>query len=361
MLVGAWSWPQYEAAFASALERHGVQVFPFSSARFFLGRLGRLQEHLPLPGPAMARLNRAVAYQATQARPDIVLFWRPTHILPGTIKKIRDTGIRTVSYNNDDPFGPSAHGRVPLHHRWLWQGYLKCLPHFDRNFFYRRINCDEALYHGAGHADVLMPYFMPWRDRPVDLSAAELERFSADVVFVGHYEPDGREQAVRSLVEAGIQLKIWGGELWTRKVLGDVYDRLHPIIPALGDDYAKALCGAKINLAFLSKLNRDTYTRRCFEIPACGQVMLAERTDDLLGLFKENVEACYFSTHKELVDKVRWLLQNPGIRDRIAKAGLRRVWADGHDVSNRAAQFLAALGPAKASQLQMREMGCVEY
>jgi len=196
---------------------------------------------------------------------------------------------------------------------------------------------------GARHADVLLPYFLPWQDRPVELSPTDQDRFATDVVFVGHYEPDGREHSVRALVGAGIQLKIWGGRYWNREVLGDLYDRLQPIELAEGDEYAKALCGAKVCLAFLSKLNRDTYTRRCFEIPACGRVMLAERTDDLLRLFKEDEEACFFSSNEELVKKARWLIANKANRDRIAEAGFRRVWADGHDLGSRAKEFVGRI------------------
>ena len=340
MIVGSWQWLQYEDAFSKGLAHHGVTVSRFATSRFFKGLLGRIQLTLPLPGNALLRLNGEVVKQAVAERPDYVLFWHPTHILPKILKKLRSLGIQTISYNNDDPFGPRAHGTAPWHHHWLWFWYLRCLPHFDRNFFFRQINCVEATAFGVKHADILMPYFVSWRDRPVELSQAEQERFGTDVVFVGHYEPDGREKSVRALVEAGIQLRIWGGHYWSREVFGDLYDRLAPIVTAEGDDYAKALCGAKVCLAFLSKLNRDTYTSRCFEIPACGRVMLAERTDDLLRLFKEDEEACFFSSAEELVEKARWLLENPDIRERIAHAGMRRVWADGHDVTSRAKQFI---------------------
>jgi spore maturation protein CgeB len=68
--------------------------------------------------------------------------------------------------------------------------------------------------------------------------------------------------------------------------------------------------------------------------------MLAERTDDLMHFFKEDEEACFFSTTEELVRKALWLINNPDIRERIAQAGMRRVWADGHDVESRAKSFL---------------------
>jgi len=341
LIVGAWAWQQYEEAFARGLRENGSSVTALSVTTFFNGYLGRIQQIIPLPGIALIRLNRAVIDAAKEQQPDLILFWRPTHILPKTIRQLASMGVRTASYNNDDPFGPMAHGNVFWHHHFLWRWYINCLPMFNYNFFYRIVNCAEAKAFGANHAKVLLPYFMPWQDHPVQLNDAEQKRFATDVTFVGHYEKDGRGKSIRALMDAGIQIKIWSGNYWTRKILGDQFDRLSPIVPALGYEYGKALCGAKICLCFLSKLNRDTYTRRCFEIPACGRLMLAERTTDLMRMFKENQEACFFSSNEELVEKTRWLLDNPTIRDRIAKAGQLRVWADGHDVGSRAKQFLS--------------------
>lgn len=343
LCVGDWSWSQYEDAFAKGLRENGHEVLALPLNHFFNGTMGRIQKVIPLPGVALLRINRAVIDAVSEKRPDLVLFWRPTHIFPKTVQKINKLGVCTVSYNNDDPFGPRTHGKVPWHHHLLWFWYLRCLRFFNKNFLYRRINCLEALDYGAKHAEVLMPYFMPWKDRPVELTMSERERFATDIVFVGHYEPDGRVKRLRALANAGMKIKLWGGGYWTRDVLGDLYDDLAPIGPAEGDNYAKALCGAKVCLAFLSKLNRDTYTRRCFEIPACGAVMLAERTPDLLRMFKEDEEACFFSSVDEMIEKARWLVDNDAIRNKIAEAGLRRVWSEGHDVGSRARQFLGLL------------------
>ena len=343
LIVGSWTWPQYEQAFARGLRENGIEVKGLSKRDFFAGFLGRVQTQLVFPGLAMWRYNKAVITVCNKFKPDFVLFWRATHIWPSTIKQLSIMGVQTGSYNNDDPFGPKVHGKVPWHHHFLWFWYLRCIPFYDKNFFYRKINCEEAIAHGAKHAEVLLPYFMPWQDRPKKLFGEDVLRFQTDVVFVGHYEPDGRELSLRVLAEAGIKVKLWGGSSWTSAVLGDLWSKLAPITKAEDDNYAKALSGAKICLCFLSKLNRDTYTRRCFEIPACGGLMLAERTDDLMMFFKEDEEACFFSSKEELVQKVQWLLLNPQKRELIAAAGLRRVWADGHDVNSRTQQFIIRL------------------
>ena len=343
MIVGTWQWPIYEAAFAHGLSSCGIEVIPCDVGQFFRGMAGRYRMAAPPLDILRWKLNDYVLTLAAHKEPDWVLFWRPTHIHPKTLIHLFSLGIKTASYNNDDPFGPKAHSKAPWHHHLLWHFYERSLPFFDCNFFYRQINCDEALKLGVKHADILLPYFIPKKDHPIELSSAEKKKFEADIVFVGHYEPDGREISIRALLEAGINLKIWGGHYWSPEVLGDMYERLAPIKLAEDDDYSKAICGAKVCLAFLSKLNRDTYTRRCFEIPACGRVMLAERTDDLTQMFKEDKEACFFSSNEELVQKALWLLENPKERERIAQAGMRRVWTDGHDVVSRARQLINKL------------------
>jgi spore maturation protein CgeB len=91
----------------------------------------------------------------------------------------------------------------------------------------------------------------------------------------------------------------------------------------------------------LSKLNRDTYTRRCFEIPATGTLMLSEYSDDLATLFRPGEEADYFASPEEMVDKIRLYIADAPRRARVAAAGQRRVATDGHDVVSRMRQVIA--------------------
>ena len=98
---------------------------------------------------------------------------------------------------------------------------------------------------------MLLPYFIPWKDRPVKLTSDERIKYESDIVFVGHYENDARVDYIRSLCESGLKVKIWSSNNWPRQVLGNLYDELAPIKPAYGDDYVKVLNGAK-NMPFFS-------------------------------------------------------------------------------------------------------------
>ena len=339
LIVGPWLWPQYEEAFSRGLEKLGYSVIGFSTSRYFRGKLGRLMQRTYLPIGMMTNLNSSLIRKVKQESPQVVLFWRPVHIRGETVKEIQRLGVVTVSYNNDDPFASRFVRKSPWFRRIMWHWYNECLPIFDINFFYRRINCDEAQILGAKRPSLLMPYFIPERDRPITLDGVELKTYTTDVVFVGHFEDDGRDEYIRKLIDSGVNIKLWGGPEWYKRFSRQQLDKLGSISLADGDRYTKALTGAKICLAFLSRLNRDSYTRRCFEIPGTGKLMLAERTDDLLSMFKENEEACFFSDSDELLAKVHWLLKNPIEVERIAEAGKQRVWKDQHDVNSRARQF----------------------
>jgi spore maturation protein CgeB len=98
-----------------------------------------------------------------------------------------------------------------------------------------------------------------------------------------------------------------------------------------GNDYAKAICATKINLCFLRRVNRDRQTSRSIEIPACAGFMLAERTEEHLALFSEGVEAEYFGSDAELLDKAKHYLADEQKRREIAENGRQRCVSGKYD------------------------------
>jgi spore maturation protein CgeB len=87
------------------------------------------------------------------------------------------------------------------------------------------------------------------------------EKYKCDIVFAGHYEDDGRISLLDELCRSVYSLNLFGGG-WDR-----AYKQLNPngplrknfpVHPVTGDDYRRAICGAKIALCVLSTLNKDT-------------------------------------------------------------------------------------------------------
>ena len=66
--------------------------------------------------------------------------------------------------------------------------------------------------------------------------------------------------------------------------------------------YSKAIGVTKINLAFLSKANRDLHTDRSIEIPAYGGFLMSEYSQKHARLFVEDREVVYFRSREKLLE-----------------------------------------------------------
>ena len=95
-------------------------------------------------------------------------------------------------------------------------------------------------------------WFVPEQNFPLISSQIEEKKFGCDIVFIGHYEPDGRISYLEEIERAGWRLKIFGSSgNWNKAVSKSKLLRHHlPIQPVWGQDYNSALGGAKIALCF---------------------------------------------------------------------------------------------------------------
>ena len=347
LVAGDWHSELHEEVVAQALLDLGHEVKSFKWHRYIsrgstpiskLLHLWRRVQNKYLFGPLISRINDDFVAAAKCFRPDMVFVYRGTHIDARALACVRAAapGCVLVGYNNDDPFGP----KQP---RYLWRRFLAALPEYNLVLAYRHANLAEYKAAGARRVELLRSWFVPERNHFVELSESEKARFECDVVFVGHYEPDQRLEYLEEIVRQGFRLRLFGpGYDWDPVIKkSQVLGSLAPVQLVWGEDYNRALCGAKLALCFLSKLNRDTYTRRCFEIPATRTLMLSEYSDDLAGLFVEGSEADFFRNRDEMMRKIRGYISQPARRQSVAEAGHQRIARDRHDVQARMTQVIA--------------------
>ncbi len=358
LVAGDWHSELHEEAVAHALETLGHTVERFAwhgyfsvTGRSVSARLLKLwcrAQNKYLWGGRVDQLNRDLLNMAKRFQPDAVFIYRGTHVFPQTLRALRSAvpGVVLAGYNNDDPFAP---GHVP----GLWRHFIAGLPELDLALAYRHANLDGFRRAGARRVELLRSWYIPERNHPIELSAEERERFGCDVVFIGHYEPDSRLACLEAVVGAGYQVRLYGPNYEWEPVLKEhpVLSRLLPVKLVWGDEYNLALCGAKIALVFLSKLNRDTYTRRSFEIPATGTLMLSEYTDDLAGLFRPDIEALYFKSIPEFIERLNMAMRDEKKRLAIARSGLKRVREDRHHVGARMEELIHWICEIKGKQV----------
>jgi len=337
LVVGDGHSEIHEVAVASAFEKLGHRVETFYWFTYFISsnkltRLWRRVQNKFLFGPAVIKINSDLVQLADRYRPELVFIYRGTHIFPRTINAIRSIvpGCIFLGYNNDDPF---AEG----HSRLLWRHFLESTASYDLMFAYRHHNLVDFQRIGAKQVELLRSWYLPDSNRPMQLSANDILQYGCDVVFIGHLENDGRLQLLEEIARHGINLRVFGPPYEWNQALeeSEILRHLSPVQLVWGEEYNKALCGAKIALCFFSKLNRDTYTRRCFEIPAAGTLMLSEYSDDLASLYREGEEADFFRNKEELIQKVTHYTENESSRLEVAANGRKRVVLDGHDIVSR--------------------------
>lgn len=342
LVVGDWHSELHEQAVFNAFKILGHEVSKFAWHDYFrssnrLDTLCKKLQNRLIVGPVVWKLNQDLIDTAVEFSPDLIFVYRGTHITAGTLKKIKQLipDSTLVGYNNDDPFAKG-------HPYSLWRHFFKAVPVYDLMFAYRHHNLDDLLRIGAKRVELLRSWYIPEFHKKMTPSKRDELKYGCDCIFVGHFEEDGRDACIEELINSGVNVKIFGpysglGKSgWDTPVARSVIlQRVLPIEYLSGDSYVTAINCAPIALCFLSKLNKDTYTRRCFEIPAIGAALFSEYTEDLASLFKDGEEAVFFRSKEELLEKVLYFLEHKDQLDEIRKRGMARVKHDGHDIYSR--------------------------
>ncbi|MEL7350323.1 MAG: glycosyltransferase [Cyanobacteria bacterium J06560_5] len=297
----------------------------------------RIRHKLGFP-PDLTRINCRLLEEVTTFKPDIIWLDKVNIIKPNTYQKIRaaDSDLKIVYYSEDDIY--------LKHNRTQYLTYS--LPAFDVVFYTKPRNAKELPRLGVKDSYCIYQAFDKHFHRPVVLSRQEQQDWASDATFIGSYEQD-RADKLFYLAENGIQVRVWG-------ISWDKFSKQHPNLkiegkPLICDDYIKAINAAKVNLSFLRKLNRDQHTSRSLEIPACGAFLLTERTLEHKVLFDEGLEAEYFSSNSEMLEKVRYYLSHEAERRKIARQGRQRCLESDYSHHGRLSEMLAYIDSKKVA------------
>lgn len=328
LIAASHKWPMYAPAFAQALEQNGARVSRFDFDRFTNNSLGRLETRIGL-GFTSVLLNWSLRSMVKTRRPDICLIWTGLTVWPSTIDYIKQF-CWVTSYTNDDPFGPRGQA-------WFWRLFKQTLPHYHSHHVYRDLNIADYKACGADCVGILRSYYIPEIHYFEDNDTQTHSKYP--IVFIGHGEPN-RIEVISVLANAGLPVAIFGPKsTWQNinKLCNGIRFYHGGLDPTA---YRQVISNSAICLGFLSRVNRDNYTRRYFEIPACRGFLLAERTDFALSLFTEGKEVEYFTESIEAVEKCRTYLNNITLRHTIAESGRQRCYSSGYSVRSRAAGWL---------------------
>jgi hypothetical protein len=183
---------------------------------------------------------------------------------------------------------------------------------------------------------------------PGPIPTAERLALGGPVGFIGHWEPV-TERRVLHLLRGGVPVKVYGGGWDHAEAQAELADAAQFRL-VNGDEYARAICSFDVNLGIVSKWNRNHTASRTFQIPALGAFLLHERNELVTRYFAEGVEAEFFDSDDELLEKCRHYLAHPDERARIAAAGRQRCIDSGYAEPDRVREILPALEEALAAR-----------
>jgi len=124
---------------------------------------------------------------------------------------------------------------------------------------------------------------------------------------------------------SGFDACIYGDEGW--KVLLDDTYRLHPQVDYY-DELPRIYNQCKIHLNATSRQMGTAVNQRVFDVPACRGFLLTDEQKSLGELFEVGREVATFHHPDEIPELVRFYLENPSARNRIAVEGRRRILAE---------------------------------
>jgi spore maturation protein CgeB len=239
---------------------------------------------------------------------------------PKVVAVLRAHAGRVINYNIDDPLGPRDRAR--------FRAYRQSLPFYDLSVVMREQNIAEAKAFGAGKVLHVVRSADEVAHAPRELSAADRACWHSEVLFLGTWMPE-RGPFLLELIRRGVPLSIRGPN-WHK---APEWQALRPYWGGgaiQGDDYAKAIQCARVNLGLLSKGNRDLHTTRSLEIPALGGLLCAERTPEHAAMYDEGKEALFWSDAAECARVCQFALAHEEQRQAIARAGQQRMRRNRH-------------------------------
>jgi len=228
---------------------------------------------------------------------------------------LKDIALKLVVLNLDDPTGP----REP----YLWRSLVNASSEIDAFVVVRDETRKELEDLGARCAIRVWRCYDEVEHRLLIEKESAEAQFRSEVSFIGT-RMENREEMLVELIQRGVPISLWGNG-WRG---GRYWSKIQPFYRGEGlhnQDYVSAIIYSKLNLCFLSKLNRDSHTTRSSEIPYAGGVLLAPRTDEHCSMFRDETDALLWNDLGECTRIVQSVIHDENRLKSLRRMGKERI------------------------------------
>ena len=269
------------------------------------------------------RFNRRLLKKIKKYQPDILFIYGSNWgIFPKTLQKIkRTTRCKVIVWEGNLNY-------------WEWY-QCQSFPYYDHFFSADSYPLPllEKSSTGLKNVHFLGPCCDPAEHGRVLLSSQDVDRFGADVTFIGGGRPV-RRALFEQLTE--YRLKLWGWG-W------DESDILKPYMikeTVFGLKKTKIYSATPICPNLISGLYQiNGISVRSFEVACCGRLPFSEPQEDLKRFFEIGNELVTFNGPGDLKAKIHYYLSHPDEMERKAECARQRVIAE-HTYQHRMQELL---------------------
>ena len=159
-----------------------------------------------------------------------------------------------------------------------------------------------------------------------------------DIGFIGARRND-RRNLPKLFKEANGLATVVAGPRWKRSYpLGVKGVTIMP--EKLDHEYTRIGNDIKVGICLLNSANRDQVTTRSFELPALGQLIIGQKSQQHEELLEHGVEAFWFDTVPEMIEFSKIVLHDKFKSENIAMSGYRKITLGKNTYADRAMMML---------------------
>lgn len=239
---------------------------------------------------------------------DIFLIVRGDHIYPDTVNFAKKYVSKVVNWSSDDLFNKKNNTRH----------IINSFKNFDIHFSPRKHLREEYISKGAKAFETVDWYYRP----EMVLKNSKLSKnYKNDIAFIGSWS-ERRQMLLSSLKDVNFKVYGWG---WKKKLDINELPNWNINMPVGMQEMVNIFSTTKINLNILTIENRDRVNPRNFDIAVAKGFQLSERTEEVLELFKEDVDIACFDSPEELKDKYDFYIKKDNLREKMAISSYRKI------------------------------------
>jgi hypothetical protein len=332
LLVGSDKVTAIENYYVRYLKESGehVQFFAAQSIFYDFYLTGTLHKVLFRAGISgiYHRINKQFLDLVAASRPDLIFVFKGMEIFPGSLKKLKQSGIKLVNYNPDNPFLFSGRGSGN-------KNVTDSIPLYDLHLTYDN-DIREQMIRNYKIPTRILPFGFDIDDQLYAACIAQPE--INKVCFLGN--PDAQRAAFILALAENCPVDVYG-QNWTRF---PTHKNVTIHAPVYGDELWKTLYRYRVQLNLMRPHNPNSHNMRSFEVPGVGGIGLFPYTNDHATYFNPGAEVFLYRNMDECIKWCHHLLSLDRNEANVIRTAARsKSLQAGYSYRNRALQALQAI------------------